>query len=218
MRTKLMLEALAAWLALAAASGQACASIQSGASNAFGVTTVSTTVANPMVADPEVSLDHGITTRYSAGKVPANGSTRANADVALLTSAAAARTRTLTRPTSGVHAPARGSSRVDAPYSNAAPDFSLPGADDFTPGRNNGYGAELKRRAAFNRHEVGGASQPQGVLVAARGGSDLDAEKFFLIANAKLAPGPVVPEPGNWATVLAGLLGVIAIARRRMSL
>jgi hypothetical protein len=54
--------------------------------------------------------------------------------------------------------------------------------------------------------------------VAARGGSDLDAERFFLIANAKLAPGPVVPEPGNWATVLAGLLGVIAIARRRMSL
>src|SRR6266576_4638492 len=208
MRTKLMLEALAAWLALAAASGQACASMQSGANNAFGATTVSTTVANPMVADSEVSLHHGITTRYSAGRVPANGSTRANADVALLTSAAAA------RPTSGVHAPARGSSRVDAPYSNAVPDFSLPGADDFTPGRKNGYGAELKRRAAFNRHEVGGASQPQGVLVAARGGGDLDAEKFFLIANAKLAPGPVVPEPGNWATVLAGLLGVIAIARR----
>src|SRR5882762_4074309 len=176
MRTKLMLEALAAWLALAAASGQACASIQSGANNAFGATTVSTTVANPMVADPEVSLDHGITTRHSAGKVPANGSTRANADVALLTSAAAARTR-----------------RVDAPYSNAAPDFSLPGADDLTPGRKNAYGAELKRRAAFNRHQVGGASQPQGVLVAARGGSDLDAEKFFLIANAKFAPEPAVP-------------------------
>ena len=28
----------------------------------------------------------------------------------------------------------------------------------------------------------------------------------------------LVPEPGNWAMVLAGLLGVIAIARRRMSL
>jgi hypothetical protein len=28
----------------------------------------------------------------------------------------------------------------------------------------------------------------------------------------------LIPEPGNWAMVLAGLLGVIAIARRRMSL
>src|SRR2546430_4396809 len=42
-------------------------------------------------------------------------------------------------------------------------------------------------------------------LVAANGGSALDAEKFYLIANAKLAPGPAVPvpEPGNWATVSA---------------
>jgi len=77
-----------------------------------------------------------------------------------------------------------------------------------------------------------GASQPQGVLVAANGGSGqikaiqpvldgaLDAERFYLVPNAKLAPEPRVafPEPGNWATVLAGLLGVIAIARRRMSL
>src|SRR5690349_2491959 len=28
----------------------------------------------------------------------------------------------------------------------------------------------------------------------------------------------IIPEPGNWAMLLAGLLGVIAIARRRMSL
>ena len=65
-----------------------------------------------------------------------------------------------------------------------------------------------------------GASQSQGVLVAANGGRDLGAEKFYLIANPKLAPGHTVsvPEPGNWAMVLAGLLSVIAIARRRMSL
>jgi len=196
MRKKLMLEALAAWLALAAASGQANASIQTGANS------VST-----MVTNPEASLDE-VTTPYSDGKVPANGSIRANADVALLTSAVAARKEIRTRLTARVHAPAR--------------------ADLLTPGRENG-GTELKR-AVFNQHEVVGASR--GVLVVANGNSgqvnaiqaarnaDLDAEKFYLIANAKLAPEPkvAIPEPGNWATVLAGLLGVIAIARRRMSL
>ena len=198
MRTKLMLEALAAWLALAAVSGQACASVQTGASSVFAANNVLTTVGNP-----EASLDE-ITTPYSDGKVAANGSIRANganADVALLTSAAAARKGTRTRLTPGVHAPA------------GSP-----------------FGTELKR-AVFNQHDVLGASQPQGVLVAATGGSGqikaiqpvrdgaLDAERFYLVPNAKLAPEPRVafPEPGNWATVLAGLLGVIAIARRRMS-
>ena len=210
MRTKLMLEALAAWLALAAASAPACASIQSGANS------VLTMVAYPMVTDPRTSLDE-ITAPYVDGHVPANGSIRTNADVALLTPAPT-RKGTSTRPTSGVSAPARGLFKVDARQSHAATDFSLPGADDFTPGRKNGYDTELKRPAVFNRHETVGASQAQGILVAANGGSNLDAEKFYLIANAKPAPGPTVPEPGNWATVLAGLLGVIAIARRRMSL
>jgi len=199
MRTKLMLEALAAWLALAAVSGQACASVQTGASSVFAANNVLTTVGNP-----EAPLDE-ITTPYSDGKVAANGSIRANganADVALLTSAAAARKGTRTRLTAGVHAPA------------GSP-----------------FGTELKL-AVFNQHDVLGASQPQGVLVAANGDSGqikaiqpvrdeaLDAERFYLVPNAKLAPEPRVafPEPGNWATVLAGLLGVIAIARRRMSL
>ena len=226
MRTRLMLEALAAWLALAAASGHACASIHSGANgdagantnSVFGASTVLTMVVNPMVTDPELSLDQ-ITTPYSNGKVPANG-IRANANVALLTSAAAARKRTPTRLTNGEHAPARGPFRVDARQSNAALGFSRSGADDFTPARKNGYVTELKQRSVFNQHEVVGASQPRAVLVAANGGSELDAEKYYLVANAKLAPGPAVPvpEPGNWARVLAGLLGVIAIARRRMSL
>jgi len=218
MRTRLMLEALAAWLALAAASGHACASIHAGANSVFGASSALTMVVNPMVTDPERSLDQ-ITTPYSDGKVPANG-IRANANVALLTSAAAAWKGTPTRLTSGEHAPARGPFRVDARQSNAALGFSPSGSDDFTPGRKNGYGTGLKQRLVFNRHEVVGASQPRAVLVAANGGSALDAEKFYLIANAKLAPGPAVPvpEPGNWATVLAGLLGVIAIARRRMSL
>src|SRR6266513_3651548 len=156
MRTKLlMLEALAAWLALAAASGQACASVQTGASSVFAANNVLT-----MVANPGASLDE-ITTPYSDGKVAANGTIRANganADVALLTSAAAARKGTRTRLTPGVHAPASSPFKADA-LSSASLGFSLSGADDFTPGRKNGYGMELKRRAVFNRHEVVGASQ-----------------------------------------------------------
>ena len=58
MRTKLMLEALAAWLALAAVSGQACASVQTGASSVFAANNVLTTVGNP-----EAPLDE-ITTPY----------------------------------------------------------------------------------------------------------------------------------------------------------
>jgi hypothetical protein len=217
MRTKLMLEALAAWLALAAASGQACASLQTGANRVFAANGVST-----MVANPEAPLDE-ITTPYSDGKAPANASIRANADVALLTSAAAARKGTRTRSTTGVHSLASSPFRVDAPQPNATLGFSPSGADDFAPDRRNGYGTELRRRVVFNRHDVVGAPRSQELLAAANGGSrdgDLDAEKFYLIADAKLAPGPTVsvPEPGNWATVLAGLLGVIAIARRRMSL
>jgi hypothetical protein len=154
-----------------------------------------------------------------------------NKDVALLTSTAIDRSGTRTRLTTAVDAPARSPFRVvNAPQANATLGFSLPGADDFTLGRNNGYGTELRRRVVFNQHDVVGASQ--GEVVTANGGSgqtkaiqtvrdkDSEAAKVTFIANAKLAPVATlpVPEPGGWAMVLAGLLGVIAIARRRMSL
>jgi hypothetical protein len=213
MRKELTLEALAAWLALAAVSGQACASIQQ---TQTGANSLLSMVASP---DAALGLDE-VTTSYSDGKVPANGSVRASADVALLTSAATDRSGTRFRLTTGVHAAARGPFRIDAPQSNATSAFSPSSAGDFTPGRKSGFDTELKRLAAFNPHDVVGTSQSHGVLGAANGGSDLNAEKYYLVANAKLAPGPTVPvpEPGHWATVLAGLLGVIAIARRRMSL
>src|SRR5258708_7419619 len=150
MRKELMLEALAAWLALAAASGQACASIQTGANSVL-----------TMVTNPEASVG-AITTPYSDGKVSANGSIHANADVALLTSAAATRKGIRTRLTTGVHAPASSPFRVDAPQSNATLGFSPSGAHDFTPGRKNGYGKGIKR-TVFNKHDVAGASQEVAV-------------------------------------------------------
>src|SRR5882762_7800893 len=154
MRRKLMLEALAAWLALAAVSGQACASMQTGANK------MSTAVANP-----EASLDE-FTIPYSDGKLTASGRVRTNADVALLTSAAVARKGTRTRVTAGLNAPASSPARVDAMQSSATLGFSPSDADYFTPGRKSGYGEELKRRAVFDQHDVVGAS-----LVAANGGS-----------------------------------------------
>lgn len=86
-----------------------------------------------------------------------------------------------------------------------------------------------KRQAVFSRREAGA---PQRVVFAVDRDTgqmkevrivrmdDSETAKFNSVTNA--APvsraGSPVPEPGSWATALAGLLGVIAIARRRMSL
>src|SRR5258708_27915996 len=161
MRKELMLEAVAAWLALAAAFGQACASIQQTQTGANSVLS--------MVASPDAALDE-VTTSYSDGKVPANGSVRASADVALLTSAATDRSGTRLRLTTGVHAPARGPFRIDVPQSNATSAFSPSSADDFTPRRKNGFDTEVKRRAGLKPPDARGASPPHGVRRAAEGG------------------------------------------------
>jgi len=85
----------------------------------------------------------------------------------------------------------------------------------------------LKRQAIFNQREAGA---PQRVVLAVDSAQikeirlvrddDSETVKFDSVTNAKHVSRAAfpVPEPGSWATALAGLLGVIAIARRRMSL
>jgi hypothetical protein len=221
---KLMLEALAAWLALAAVSGQAHAVMQTGVKSVSMVASRGNGVSNSDDTGVSLFLPGEVTTPYSDGKVPASGSIRSKAeDVALLTSAPTDRSGTRTRSTTGVRTPVGGQfGVVDAPPQwNTALGSSLPGVDDFTLGRR--YGAELKQRVIFNQHDVvsrggvtaNGASGQIRAIQAVR-----NENSVSLIPNAKvIPPGPTVPvpEPGSWATVLAGLLGVIAIARRRMS-
>ena len=108
----------------------------------------------------------------------------------------------------------------------------LPGAKGVSAMANRGNAVsangELKSRAIFGQREAG---VPQAVVGAANDGSvqaraiqtDQDevpqAAKFNVAADVTRAPRVtvLVPEPGGWSTALACLLGVIAIARRRMS-
>jgi len=248
---KLMLEALAAWLALAIASGQAAAAISAtGAqidslptivSHGNGISDDSRFAVPPFLSNgaglsPDSSIGaapntlfllpvpgpgaapEGVTTRAAEERVPGR-----NSAVALLTPTATDRSGTRSTKSAkslfGI---------VDAPQSSGAP-FSLPDAGDFALGRKNVRGPDLKRRA-LDQHDVVG--DLRGGLVRANvvsgqskaiqpGGLEgPEASKINLAAGAKLVPATMVsfPEPGSWATLLAGLLGVIAIGRRRISL
>jgi PEP-CTERM motif len=242
---KLMLEALAAWLALAMASGQAAAAISATSAQIDSLPTI-VSHGNRVSVPPFLSNGAGLSPDPSIGAAPntlflltvpdpgaaPDGVITRSADervpgrswaVALLTPAATDRSGTrLTKPAKGLFGV------VDAPQSSGAL-FSLPGAGDFALGRKNVRGPDLKRQVLDQQNVVGDLrggfvranvvrGQSKAIQTAGLEGSE--AAKINLAADAKLVPATIVavPEPGSWATLLAGLLGVIAIGRRRMSL
>jgi hypothetical protein len=244
---KLMLEALAAWLALA--SGQAAAAISATGAQIDSLPTIvshgnGVSDGSRFAVPPFLSNGAGLSPAPSIGATPntlfllpvpdPGGATTRPADervpgrssaVALLTPTAADRSGARsTKPANTLFG------IVDALQSSRGPhSFSPSGADDLAPSRKNDVrGADLKRRVLNQQNVVGAlhggfvrANAVSGQMKAIQsvGLEGSEAAKVNLAA-AKLVPATMiaVPEPGSWATLLAGLLGVIAIARRRMSL
>lgn len=110
--------------------------------------------------------------------------------------------------------------------------FSLIRTEAFAPNGNHAYDLNLNGRVPFDRNKSARVSPGLHLVASDTGVSGgpvvairLAQSKGSVAANFHHAANgqspamtiPPVPEPDNWAMLLAGLLGVGAIARRRMS-
>jgi MYXO-CTERM domain-containing protein len=116
----------------------------------------------------------------------------------------------------------RSASSRFSPESGTRADFSLPAYDAFALA-----GQALDAEAGFGGYFArmvpleNGGGEPRASRVATQAGAPAVPVRIGAASGRGdrvfTAQQPSLPEPGNWAMVLAGLLGVGAIARRRMS-
>jgi|SRR5690242_3084463 len=108
-----------------------------------------------------------------------------------------------------------------APRVSLADGFSLLGSDALALD-DNALDGELgvpRSRYAIRLYPIGNGSGSFGAAAPVRESTpSVRARRNAQDGQPSAAKAILIPEPGNWAMVLAGLLGVIAIARRRMSL